>query len=386
MGAMARPKFHSFPPYMTVDGDRGGYMVRNPLNNKKRRFAKAEEAKARASALLLAEWVDKERHARLLDAGKPTIKGVIEAWRQDELRFMPWSEGTANNYKYQFNKIERDLGGRLIARTDVVFLTDWIKAFCHTADSYNQWRGAFVRLYAFAVSHNMIEVNEADKILKRSNSLVIEANRKVRQPLDMAGFKEIRAHASPWLQIAMDVALVTLQGRSEVCNLRHTDFRGGFVFVIRQKTKGQTDAAFIKIKLTPDLEDLRSRSLQLDNSNSPFVIHRQPDRIYRELAASKEHWTYIRPDYLTKAFFEARTAAKSYDHLRPEERPTFHEIRGLGARTCELLGMKADELKILMAHADKKTTAIYLNGGAEALRDEDYVTVEAPLTLAQMTG
>ncbi len=48
--------------------------------------------------------------------------------------------------------------------------------------------------------------------------------------------------------------------------------------------------------------------------------------------------------------------------------------------------MQGGELQILMAHADKKTTDIYLNGGAEALRDDDYVTVEAPLTLAKMLG
>jgi hypothetical protein len=72
--------------------------------------------------------------------------------------------------------------------------------------------------------------------------------------------------------------------------------------------------------------------------------------------------------------------------LTPDERPSFNEIRGLGARACEELGMKVEELKILMAHADKKTTAIYLQGGAEALKDTDYVTVEAPLTLAQLLG
>jgi hypothetical protein len=32
------------------------------------------------------------------------------------------------------------------------------------------------------------------------------------------------------------------------------------------------------------------------------------------------------------------------------------------------------------------TTNIYLNGGAEALRDEDYVTVEAPRRLEKMLG
>ncbi len=69
--------------------------------------------------------------------------------------------------------------------------------------------------------------------------------------------------------------------------MEHAHFRNGFLFVIRKKTKRESDAAFIKIKLTQDLEDLRSRSLQLDNNKSPFLVHRQPERIYRELADSK---------------------------------------------------------------------------------------------------
>lgn len=383
---MARPKSLGYPTYMYADGDRGGYIVRNPLNNKKVRFAKADEPKARATALRLVELVEEERRARLLDAGKPTIRALIEGWRRDQLPFMPWSPSTASNYKYQINRIERELGSRLVARTDCVFLTEWLQKFCKTADTWNQWRYTLVLLWKFAVSKKIVEANEAEKVLERSNSLVLEANRKVRQPLDMEGFKAIRAHAPPWLQIAMDLALITLQGRSEVCNMRHDDFRGGHLFVIRQKTHRQSDAAFIKIKLTPDLEDLRNRSLALDNTQSPFIVHRTPDRKYRELADSMPHWTYVRPDYLTKAFLEARTAARCYEDLPAEKRPTFHEIRGLGSRTCEALGMKGTEIQLLMTHADKKTTDIYLNGGAEALRDEDYVTVEAPLTLAKMLG
>jgi enterobacteria phage integrase len=383
---MARPKILGFPTYMTVDGDRGGYIVRNPLTGKKRRFLKEAEGQARSSAADLAVWVERERQAQLLDAGKPTIKGVIQAWREDQLPFMPWSEGTASNYKYQFNRIDRELGNRYIERTDVVFLTNWLKSFCHRPDTFNGWRDVLMLLWKFALSKNFVRANEAEKILWRSTSLLVESNQKVRQPLDMAGFKEIRAHAPPWLQLAMDAALTTLQRRNEICNLAHANYRDGFVFVICKKTSGKSDASFIKIKLTPDLENLRSRALQLDTVKSPFLIHRKPERAYRELAPSKQHETYVRPDYLTKAFLKARKAAGCYEHLTPGERPSFNEIRGLGARACEELGMKVEELKILMAHADKKTTAIYLQGGADALKDTDYVTVEAPLTLAQLLG
>jgi hypothetical protein len=381
---MARPREHDFPAYMTVDGDRGGFLVRNPLTGNKKRFA--DEQTARTVALRLAEFVQKERQAQLVDVGRPTINGLVEKWRTDQLPFMPWKAGTKTNYHAKLNRIQKEMGHRLVARTDSIFLTDWLSSFCHTADTYNKWRFALVLLFRFAVSRKYVAVNEAEAVIERSNSLVIEANQKVRRPLDLSGYKAIYQHAPEWLQVAMDLALVTLQGRSEICNMRHSDFREGFLFVIREKTSNAADAAFIKIRVTDDIKALRQRALHLDNILSPFVVHRKPERRLREVEDAKEHWTYIRPDYLTKAFAKARSAAGVYNHYRDEEQPTFHEIRGLGSRRCKERGMENAAIKILMAHAEEKTTLIYLKGGEKALRDSDYVTVEAPLTLQEMLG
>jgi hypothetical protein len=56
----------------------------------------------------------------------------------------------------------------------------------------------------------------------------------------------------------------------------------------------------------------------------------------------------------------------------------------LGSRLVEERGIAGEAITALMSHADKKTTEIYLKGGAKALRDSDYVACEAPLTLAEM--
>jgi enterobacteria phage integrase len=372
--------------YMTVDGDRGGFAVRNPLTGKKRRFAKEEEANARQSATDLAEWVEKERNARLMDMGMPTIAGVVQGWRREQLRFMPWSKGTAKNYAAQMNRIEREMGDEPIARTDAIFLNNWL-TFAERPDTFNGWRDTFGIIWAFAISKGLAKENEGLKLIKRSTALILELNQKERHPLAIEGFKAIRAHAEPWLQLAMDGAILTLQRRNEIISMQHADFRDGFLFVICKKTSTRTDASFIKIKMTPDLEDLRNRALTLDKVESDYLIHRAPDRRYRKAAESKAHWTSISPDYLTKSFAAARKEAGDWEHLKPGERPSFNEIRGLGARTYkDLLGVEEGGIQILMAHADPKTTELYLQGGKKALKDENYVTVEAGLTLAQMLG
>ena len=68
------------------------------------------------------------------------------------------------------------------------------------------------------------------------------------------------------------------------------------------------------------------------------------------------------------------------------QKPSFHEIRGLGSRRAEDLGMDQKAISMLITHSDPKTTGIYLAGGAEALRPEDYVVVKAPLSIAAMLG
>jgi hypothetical protein len=61
-----------------------------------------------------------------------------------------------------------------------------------------------------------------------------------------------------------------------------TDYRDGYLFVIRDKVSGDSDMAFIKIRITPELEEIRRRALKPDDTASPFLIHRKPNRERRE--------------------------------------------------------------------------------------------------------
>lgn len=381
--SVGRPKTHDLPPYMTVDG-RGGYFVRNPLTQKLKRFG--DEMTAREAANLLALWVEKERQARLFDAGRPRIAGLVDAWERDRIRFEPWDEGTRKQVLIKMRRIRRELGDRAISQTDRLFLEDWLTSFCARADVFNKWRYALILLWKFAESRRLADICEPEKIEARSTSKKILTNRKVRRQLTLDDFKAIHTQAPAWLQLAMEQSLITLQARQEICNMRHADYRDGYLFVIRDKVSGDTDMAFIKIRLTAELEEIRRRSLKLDETASPFLIHRRPHRERREWMAGKPHWTYINPQYLSKAFEEARDAATDrtgrhrFASLTAPQRPTFHEIRGLGARLYRGQGVPENAIQALMTHASKRTTQIYLERGKAALTDADYLSVTAPLS------
>jgi hypothetical protein len=128
----------------------------------------------------------------------------------------------------------------------------------------------------------------------------------------------------------MEQSLVMLQAQQEICDMRHADYRDGYLLAIRDKVSGDTEMASITIRLTPELEEIRRRSLKLDDTASPYLIHRKPQKERREWLEGRRHWTYVNPQYLSKAFELARDAALDkrgqhrYAHLTPAQRPSFH--------------------------------------------------------------
>ena len=116
--------------------------------------------------------------------------------------------------------------------------------------------------------------------------------------------------------------LVTLQARKEICNTRYSDYRDGWLYVIRDKVSGESEMGFIRIAVTPQLDEIRRRSLT-DGVLSTYLVHRPPKRQRREWTETKPHWTYVNPSYLSKAFGKAREACGRYASLAPAKRPTF---------------------------------------------------------------
>jgi len=383
---MGRPKKTDYPPYMTQDGDRGGFVIRNPLNGKKKRYGAELEAEARRTAMLLAEFVEQRRRRILLESGLPTLAALIDRWTAERLPLMPWDTSTRATAEMRLKRIKKEKGDEMVDSIDCVSIEKWISAITVRADPFNKWRQTWLLLWNFAVGQKIAKTNEAEKVERRSVSKKIKSNQKTRRQLDRAGFGEIYAQAEPWLQIAMEGSLLTLQSRKEVCNFKHADFRGGFLFVIRDKVAADSHMAFIKIRLTPELDALRGRALKLDSIASPYLIHRKPERRQRRWMEGKPHWTYVNERYLTRAFKAARDKVERFAALPERERPTYHEIRGLGSRLYLERGMTKDAISALMTHSSKKTTEIYLERGQQALTDADFHEVAAPFTLRELLG
>ena len=110
---------------------------------------------------------------------------------------------------------------------------------------------------------------------------------------------------------------------------------------------------------------------------SPYLIHYRPKARKREQIAAKDHWTSVTPNYLSNEFSKARDAAHAYDHIPATERPTFHEIRALGAWLYEQQNFPQEYIQALMGHADAKMTKHYQDGHTE--KGIEYLEVGADL-------
>ncbi len=297
--------------------------------------------------------------AQIFGTGEKTISQVIDEYLEEVAPSKPWDTETQKNHVWALKRYQRDFGSRLITVTERRFIGDYLHNNFERPETYNKHRQRLVDLYVYGISRGYVTYNEAEATLKRSLSKKLPINRKVRKRMDIEVFQEIRKVAPHWLQVAMDLSLVTLQARSEIVNAKYTDMRNGHLYVIRDKTSADSDMAFIKIKVTPQVEEIIGQS-RGDALASPYIIHYSPKSRRRSHLDAKPHWTYVTPGYLTKAFSVARDKAGVFDNMTNRERPGFHEIRSLGGRIYVALGYSKDYIRALMTHTDEKTTTIYL--------------------------
>ena len=305
---------------------------------------------------------------RMHNESAPTISYIIDLYVEQIVPQKPWAQGTLKNNLYKLDLYKREFGNLLFAAADRSFLSDWILARCTTADCRNGHQRVLEDLWSFAISRKITNINEPAMMYKANKSKKIEANRKVRQRLQIEQFWQIHDYSSTpdWLRRAMRLALITRQGRSEICHMEYP--QEGWFYVIRQKTAGTSDMAFMRFPVTPELRQIVNES-RSDGIACPYVIHARPISMRPQHQKNKLHWAAINPEYLSKAFAKARDASGVAADLDNRAEPTFHEIRSLGSRLLLNLGWSKSDIQQGLAHSDEKTTDIYLADPGRITKD-----------------
>ena len=196
-----------------------------------------------------------------------------------------------------------------------------------------QYRGRLIKIWAIAVAQGAVSENIPEKTEKNTPP------KKSRPPISLEEFHRFYNHplAEEWFQIAMDLALYTMQREGDVLNMRHDQEEDGRIPVIQEKT-----GAAIMMKIGPKVRAILNRSMR-STVLSQFLVHRPATSRYRH--------TQVRADYLRKVW--QRIAKDLYGD---DPYPTFHEIRGLSVTVYRNHKMNAQKLA---GHKDKSMTDKY---------------------------
>lgn len=371
---MPRKVNEDFPRNLTFDPVNQKYRYRNPITGVRKWVGPDKDEAfeiANKANEAIAEIEKQSRH-------DVTFRAVVERMKCGWIDEQPWSAAYKKIILFRLKAADTRWGPMVFTAIGRKELREWIKDRSSNGETYNKWRELLIKVWGYAIAEEITDFNEAEAVPKASTSKKLESNRKKRKRLTTEAFWAIHAVAPPYLQIAMEQSLITLQSRQQIVNTRLTDYRDGFLYYIRNKTAADSEMAFIRIEITDEIDQIRRRAL--NDVASPYLVHRRPDRKDPDKIRKKPHWTYIWPEELGAAFKMARVASGLFDDWLPAERPGFHEIRSLGGRLYRAAGYPEEYIQALMTHTDLKTTEIYLSN-PDKLTTDHYRKVQAGMSL-----
>lgn len=355
------------------------WQYRNPITGKKtsinKPLAEAIKLARAANAKLTPLMADDGALLSLLTGEKaPTFEQLLDRFEEEWLPTRGYSERTLQEIRFKLAKYRNDLGARMIGQLDVLAIAAYLDMF--SSNAYTKHRGLMVQIFAFAVAKGLAERNVAEL------TLVKLEKKKKRQRHTKEGLDKIIAYEGTpdWLRRTIRLALVSLQRREDVVTWEKAaaDLEKNTIRVSPGKTQNYDNPIHLEIVMG---ETLRAAVKECLASPvvCPFLIHYSPRARSREQLNAKRHWNAVTEDYLTKAFTKARDESEVYKEMPKAERPTFHEIRALGAWLYEQQGHPQEYIQALMGHADVKMTEHY-QAGHEG-KEVQYQRVGADLKL-----
>src|SRR5690606_4510346 len=139
-------------------------------------------------------------------AGKD-INHLIGRYREELLPTKRLAAGTQKILEYRLKRLARDIGTKQIDEADVQFVAKYLDDHFER-DAYIKHRATMVDLFRFAIMKGLYPAdagNPAEITYAKSEY------EKARRRLTLEQFWEIHAKAEPWMQLAMETALITLQ-------------------------------------------------------------------------------------------------------------------------------------------------------------------------------
>lgn len=300
-------------------------------------------------------------NARLLEGqslvnrivGGDAFSDVLERYKKEYVARKTQSTRTASEREYRLKRISQQFGEQTLEAITLREISDFLNEL--PTQSYVKHRQEMVEIYRFAIAVGLTERNLPEATLPAVQQ------QKARKRWTQEGFDAVYRSAEPWLQNAMDIAVLTLQRREDLVTMRHDHIINNRLHVHQSKTKNYANPVNLAIRIWPELQRCIDRSRDLAPF-CPFVLGRKPDRDRR---GQKHHPYQVTADFLSKSIAAARDASGYFDQVPAAERPTLHELRAFGAHRYREQGKDGEWIQALLGHASAKMTRHYLSGHGE---------------------
>lgn len=333
-------------------------------NNK----AKAVAAAKKLNANLMR---DSDLFTQVMQADTPTFGHVLDRYIKEYYPEKKIKDSTREEMTRRLKHHKTKLGGLNISYFTVKLVADYLDQN-YKGNSYTKHRGDLIDIFRWALTKGLVEANWAN------DTLVKPDPPKARYALPKVWYDKIHAQAAPWLQVCMDLALITLQREGDLANMRYEHIDNDVLYVIQSKTEQHGNKnSNLRIHMGDWMKEVIAKSREIDPIDCPTIIHCRPQR--RVGAKEREHWGSVLPDYISKQFAKARDKVPEIAALPPKNRPSFHEIRALGGYLYtqmadhdeqfvkmlkgESVGTTPDDpfVQSLMGHTQMKMTRHYLD-------------------------
>lgn len=333
-------------PNLYVNKSKGKtyYRYKHPLKGTWHGMGTDKRKASQAARELNARFISDDPLVSRVVEEATTVKQHISWFMRVHLPTLTDRPKTIEMYQTQFTKLIRLCGTKPINSVSVKALSAFMEE-C-SPNTARQFKQCSSKLWQTAIAKGIADDNPAAK------TMVPKAVRE-RSRLSYEVFQWVKQAAEPWLANAMMLALITLQRRSDLCQLKHADLREGHLYITQQKTAKYASSR-ICIEVTDQLQQVVNTSREIVNV-SPYLVCRIPTR----KNSSKDHWSRVSPDLLTREFKKVLMRCPLLTEEERDNPPTVHEIRALGIKMYRDQGKDPQELA---GHSNESMTDAYDSG------------------------
>lgn len=253
----------------------------------------------------------------------PTMDYASEKF-WERLLTMKYADSVRKNQRQNLNRYKKLWGEKRVNDVTHQDVVDFLNPL--SAHAYIKHKALLVNMWQFFLHQAWAKDNWP------ANTMDAVLPEKARLPITYTDLMVIRAISPDYVQRSIDLALHSLQRREDLSKMQRdiVNLTANTITVYQGKSEHYAKPIWIEVDMHDELRDAVVACMTSPHSfRCPYLLHYVPKKMTQEVKA-KPHFMMMTPQFISNSFAEFRDKSGIFDHLEPEQKPTYHEIRALG--------------------------------------------------------